>query len=132
LPAFFFFFFRRKRSKKACCHKAPFASILASGNLPSFCFKAIWLHGSPLVFAFSQTSNIGFQTLESKAKKGAQPRKLPTASRSAIRGAGYGNIFRQAVLLICNIARGGQPAYCWTEEFMQASLFAYFLGDCKK
>ena len=69
LPMFFFFFFSRKRSKKAGCQKAPFASIPTSVNLPSIYLKAIWLYGSPLIFASFQTPDVRFQTADSRDKK---------------------------------------------------------------
>jgi len=103
LPVFFFFFFRRKRSKKACCQKAPCRSLelrnsteqlfegsLATRLIADFC----------LSFHALQSNNSDFSTLvktpagATQAKKGVQPHSLPTMSRSALRGAGYGNLLR--------------------------------------
>jgi len=107
-----------KEAKRPACLPARQVAIsrlvvlLNFGIPPNNYLKVVWLPDSPLIFAFLQTSDIRFQTLEPKAKKGAHPHSLPTVSRSALRGARYGNILRQSILLICKTAWvGGLPAY---------------------
>ena len=86
LLVLFFSFLSPKRSKKACCHNAPCSSLELRNSieqLPEISLATRLIAD----FCLSSDPAIRFQTLESKAKKGAHPHSLPTMSRFALRGA---------------------------------------------
>jgi len=73
-PCFSSSFSAEKEAKRQVA-KRRLVILLNFGIPPNNYLKAVWLLGSPLIFAFLQTTDIRFQTLEPKAKKGAHSRK---------------------------------------------------------